>query len=191
MLQPPQHPPSHVHAHGWPTSTGQSKQSRTSLPLRSSPSIKSKGIVSCPSLQKQTIICLTLTSLPTHIKDDVTLSPFILLFFNLSSRRLTLEREVMEEKWGGGGGWRGLASRLRPLPLGLPHPSFRSHPSHLFFSVFLYLYCTCFFHRYAFLVSFPYSRTLGCKADGSDVLVHTVYHWDSSPGPSIYQINKL
>lgn len=67
-------------------------------------------------------------------------------FFNPPPYGLELQRKSdRRKKWrGGGGGWRGLASRLRPLPQGLPHPSFRSHPSHLFLSVFRYLYCARF-----------------------------------------------
>lgn len=70
----------------------------------------------------------------------------LLFFFNPPSCCLTLQRKSdgRKKQWGGGGGWRGLASRRGPLPQGLPHPSFRSHPSHLFLSVFRYLYCTLF-----------------------------------------------
>lgn len=69
-----------------------------------------------------------------------------LFFFNPPSHWLTLQRKSdgRKKRRGGGGGWRGLASRCRPLPQGLPHPSFRSHPSHLFLSVFRYLSCTLF-----------------------------------------------
>lgn len=72
------------------------------------------------------------------------LSP--IFFFNPPSHCLTLQNKTdgRKKRRGGGGGWRGLASRRRPLPQGLPHPSFRSHPSHLFLSVFRYLYCTLF-----------------------------------------------
>lgn len=68
-------------------------------------------------------------------------------FFKPPSYCLTLQRKSDGRKKQSGGGWRGLASRRRPLPQGLPHPSFRSHPSHLFLSVFRYLYCT-FSHPY-------------------------------------------
>lgn len=70
----------------------------------------------------------------------------VFYFFNPPSHCLTLQRrsDGRKKQQGGGGGWRGLASRRRPLPKGLPHPSFRSHPSHLILSVFRYLYCTLF-----------------------------------------------
>lgn len=72
--------------------------------------------------------------------------PYLFYFFKPPSYCLTLQRKSdgRKKQRGGGGGWRGLASRRRPLPQGLPHPSFRSHPSHLFLSVFRYLYCTFF-----------------------------------------------
>lgn len=83
------------------------------------------------------VLLMSLSSPP------LPLSP---IFFNPPSHCLTLQRKSdgRKKRRGGGGGWRGLASRRRPLPQGLPHPSFRSHPSHLFLSVFRYLYCTLF-----------------------------------------------
>lgn len=126
--------------------------------------MKREGYVpQLPILKAAASECLALSpSMPSPIlktnRSLFNLWPLVLLrslsatphavsyFFNPPSRCLTLQRKSdgRKKRRGGGGVWRGLASRHKLLPQGLPHPSFRSHPSHLFLSVFRYLYCTLF-----------------------------------------------
>lgn len=90
----------------------------------------------CSFLWKQTLACLTSDLCSSCCPSP---SPFILAYQSPFSSPHPAKKSDGRKKWGGGGwGWRGLASCLWPLPEGLPHPSFRSHPSHLFLSVFIY-----------------------------------------------------
>lgn len=111
--------------------------------LWSSSSMNSKGINHFSFAQKQTVACLTSDlSFSWCHRWCHSLSPShsLPLFQSLVSSPHPAKRSNGRKKWWGGGrGWRGLASLHRPPPQGLPHPAFRSHPSHLFLSVFPYL----------------------------------------------------
>lgn len=149
------------------TSTGQSKRSRMSSPLRSS--INSKGIRSCSFLWKQTVICLTSDlslswchSFPPHTRSSFLISPLV-----ASPWKEKWWRKEVKRRWRR---LEGFSKSAQASPIGLtssffPFPSLP--PLSLCLSLFILHF---FFHCYPF--SFPCSRTLGCIADSCDVVVH-------------------
>lgn len=141
----------------WPIIWGQSKRSTASSPRR--PSMNSRDVDSCLSLWKQTIDCLIsdLSSL-WCLRWCHSFPSWTLLFVNLSSRRLTLETEVME-----GRSEEVERRRLKEFsksaqasPIGLTS-SFFPFPSLPPLSLCLSLFILFLFHCYPSLVSLPCS----------------------------------